>query len=101
MAVDIRKGSPTYCRWVSANLSAEIAHMLWIPPGFAHGFLTLTDTTEIAYKVTQEYSRFHDRVIRWNDPTIGIKWPFSNPVLSMKDRNAPFLNDVENNFVYK
>ena len=101
VAVDIRKGSPTYCKWVSATLSAHDHHMLWIPQGFAHGFLTLTGTTEVAYKVTQEYSQLHDRVIRWNDPTIGVKWPFENPVLSMKDGNAPFLNEVDNNFIYK
>jgi dTDP-4-dehydrorhamnose 3,5-epimerase len=101
VAVDIRKGSPTYCKWVSANLSAENRHMLWIPPGFAHGILTLINSTEVEYKVTQEFSQHHDGVIRWNDPTIGIKWPFSYPILSVKDRDAPFLNDADNNFVYK
>ena len=101
VAVDIRKGSPTFCRWVSVSLSAENHLMLWIPPGFAHGILTLTSSAEVAYKVTQEFSQHHDRVIRWNDPTIGINWPFSYPVLSMKDRDAPFLNDADNNFVYK
>ena len=101
VAVDIRKGSPTYRKWVSTILSPDNCHMLWIPPGFAHGILTLTDTTEVVYKVTSEYSQLHDRVIRWNDPTIAIKWPYANPILSTKDRDAPLLNDVDNNFVYK
>lgn len=100
VAVDIRRGSPTYRRWISANLSAENHHMLWVPPGFAHGFLTLTNVTEIEYKVTSEYSPSHDRSIRWDDPTIGIKWPIPNPILSVKDANAPYLNDVDNNFVW-
>jgi dTDP-4-dehydrorhamnose 3,5-epimerase len=100
VAVDIRLGSPTYAKWVSTNLSARNHHILWVPAGFAHGFLTLTDDTEIAYKVTSEFSASHDRTIRWSDPTIGIKWPITNPILSMKDRNAPLLSDVDNNFVW-
>lgn len=101
VAVDIRRGSPTYRKWISTILSANNRHMLWIPTGFAHGIMMLTDTTEVAYKVTSEYSATHDRVIRWSDPTIGIKWPFDNPILSTKDNNAPFLDDVDNTFVYK
>lgn len=101
VAVDIRKGSPTYRRWISTNLSAENHHILWVPPGFAHGVLTLTENTEIAYKVTVEYSPSHDRSVRWNDPTIGIKWPIANPILSMKDENAPFLDEIDNNLVWK
>jgi dTDP-4-dehydrorhamnose 3,5-epimerase len=100
VAVDIRKGSPRYGRWITTNLSARSRHALWVPVGFAHGFLTLTDTTEIAYKVTCEFSALHDRSIRWNDPTIGIKWPITNPILSTKDQNAPFLSEVDNNFVW-
>jgi dTDP-4-dehydrorhamnose 3,5-epimerase len=100
VAVDIRHGSPTYGRWISSILSARNHHILWVPPGFAHGFLTLTDATEIAYKVTSEFSALHDRSIRWNDPTIGIKWPIANPILSLKDANAPFLSDVDNNLVW-
>jgi dTDP-4-dehydrorhamnose 3,5-epimerase len=100
VAVDVRHGSPTYRKWISTNLSATNHHILWVPPGFAHGFLTLTDNTEIAYKVTSEFSAFHDRSIRWNDPAIGISWPIANPILSPKDRNAPFLSDVDNNFVW-
>jgi len=101
VALDIRKGSPTYRKWVSTTLSSNNRHMVWIPPGFAHGTLTLTSTAEIAYKVTSEYSALYDRAVRWNDPTIAIKWPYDNPTLSTKDMNAPLLDDVDNNFIYK
>jgi dTDP-4-dehydrorhamnose 3,5-epimerase len=101
VAVDIRKGSPTYRKWVSTILSSNNRHMVWIPPGFAHGFLTLTSTAEVVYKATCEYSPVLDRVIRWSDPTLAIKWPYDNPILSTKDMDAPLLDDVDNNFVYK
>ena len=101
VAVDIRKGSPTYGKWVSATLSAENRAMIWVPLGFAHGVLTMTEIAEISYKVTSEYSPSHDRGVRWNDPGIGIKWPIANPILSKKDAEAPLLKDVDNNFVWK
>ncbi|WP_457569109.1 dTDP-4-dehydrorhamnose 3,5-epimerase [Desulfurobacterium sp.] len=97
VAVDIRKGSPTFGKWVGFELSEENKFMLWIPEGFAHGFLTLSEEAEIVYKVSgSEYSPEHDRNIRWDDPDIGIKWPIQgNPILSEKDKNAPFLKDAE------
>ena len=101
VAVDIRKGSPTYGKWVSAILSAENRQIVWIPIGFAHGFLTTTNLAEVEYKVTSEYSSAHDRAIRWNDPEIGIEWPVENPILSRKDAEAKFLKDADNNFVWK
>jgi dTDP-4-dehydrorhamnose 3,5-epimerase len=101
VAVDIRKESPTYGRWVSADLSAENRAMLWIPRGFAHGVLNTTDEAEIVYKVTFEYSSAHDRSIRWNDPSIGIQWPIRNPILSKKDSEAPSLKEVDNNFEWR
>jgi len=101
VAVDIRKGSPTYSRWVSATLSTENRRMIWIPVGFAHGFQTITEITEVEYKVTAEYNSEHDRGIRWNDPAIGIKWPVQNPILSRKDTEAPLLKDADNNFSLK
>ena len=101
VAVDIRKGSPTYGQWVSATLSAENRAMIWVPLGFAHGVLTMTEIAEISYKVTSEYSPSHDRGVRWNDTAIGIKWPVANPILSKKDAEAPLLKDVDNNFVWK
>lgn len=101
VAVDIRKGSPTYGRWVSAELSAENRKMLWVPAGFAHGFCTLTDVSEVVYKTTAEYSGSHDRGIRWNDPTVGVLWPVAAPVLSPKDAQAPLLADADNNFEWR
>jgi dTDP-4-dehydrorhamnose 3,5-epimerase len=82
------------------ELSEENKRMLFIPKGFGHAFLTLTDDVEVQYKVDQYYSKEHDRSIRWNDPDIGIDWPIEEPILSEKDRNAPFLKDSDCNFVY-
>jgi len=101
VAVDIRKGSPTYGRWVSATLSADNHAMIWVPPGFAHGVLTMTEIAEITYKVTFEYSPSHDRSVRWNDPELSISWPIASPLLSKKDAEAPLLKDVDNNFLWK
>ncbi len=100
VAVDIRKGSPWYGKWVAVELSEENKLILWIPPGFAHGFIALEDDTEVVYKVTKEYSPEFERGIIWNDPYIGIKWPIENPILSEKDKNLPLLKDAENNFTY-
>ncbi|GAB5045802.1 dTDP-4-dehydrorhamnose 3,5-epimerase [Thermodesulfovibrio sp. TK110] len=100
VAVDIRKGSPTYGKWVSALLSEENKYMLWIPPGFAHGFVALEDC-EVIYKCTEEYDPALDKGIIWNDSEISIKWPLSQPVLSKKDAILPELKEAENNFVYR
>ncbi|MCD6490116.1 MAG: dTDP-4-dehydrorhamnose 3,5-epimerase, partial [Thermodesulfobacterium sp.] len=100
VAVDIRKGSPWYSKWVAVELSEENKHMLWIPPGFAHGFVALEDS-EIIYKCTEEYDPALDRGIIWNDREIGIKWPITNPFLSKKDAGLPELKNAENNFVYQ
>jgi dTDP-4-dehydrorhamnose 3,5-epimerase len=100
VAVDIRRGSPTYGHWVSAELTSENRRMLWVPAGFAHGICTLTDVCEVAYKATSEYSATHDRAVRWNDPELGITWPTTNPVLSPKDAQAPLLAQADNNFTF-
>ena len=100
VAVDLRKGSPTYKKWIMVELSEENKRMLFIPKGFGHAFLTLTDDVEVQYKVDQYYSKEHDRSIRWNDPDIGIDWPIEEPILSEKDRNAPFLKDSDCNVFY-
>jgi len=99
VALDIRKGSPTYMKWVCVELSEENKNMLWIPPGFAHGFIALEDS-EIIYKCTAEHDPALDRGIVWNDPLIGIKWPIENPILSEKDKKLPLLKNAENNFFY-
>jgi dTDP-4-dehydrorhamnose 3,5-epimerase len=87
VAVDIRKGSPTYGQWVGEHLSADNHHQLWIPPGLAHGFVVLTDTAEFLYKTTDYYAPEHERCIAWNDPTLAIQWPElgEEPKLSAKD----------------
>lgn len=89
VAVDIRKGSKTFGQWVGEILSAENKKQIWIPPGFAHGFLTLSDGTEFLYKTTDYYAPEYERCIAWNDPGLGIRWPHSEmPVLSAKDRQG-------------
>ncbi|MAK26732.1 MAG: dTDP-4-dehydrorhamnose 3,5-epimerase [Euryarchaeota archaeon] len=100
VVVDIRKGSPTFGEWVSEILTAENKKQIVVPRGFAHGICTLTPNTEIIYKVDQYYSPDHDHGIIWNDPSIGIEWPVSNPILSEKDKNQPNIEDAENNFEF-
>ncbi len=101
VAVDIRRGSPFYGKWVGVRLSESNKCMLWIPEGFAHGFLSLTDSTDVLYKATQEYVPALDRGVLWNDPEIGIQWPFEKPLLSNKDSQQPLLRDAENTFAYR
>ena len=96
VAVDIRKSSPTFGQWVGVLLSAENKRQLWIPEGFAHGFLTLSDDVEFVYKTTNYYAPESDRGIRWNDPQIGIDWRLNGePTLSPKDQRQPLLADAE------
>lgn len=95
VAVDIRRDSPTYKKWVGAELNGDDQHALYVPAGFAHGFVTLSDEADVFYKITAEYSQPHELGIRWNDPDIGIKWPISNPVVSDKDAAQPLLKEVE------
>lgn len=94
VAVDARRGSPTFGRWEGVTLSAENAHQLWIPPGFAHGFLVLSDEALFSYKCTEPYSPSDELSIRWDDPEIGIEWPVPVPVLSAKDAAAPMLAEI-------
>jgi dTDP-4-dehydrorhamnose 3,5-epimerase len=96
VAVDIRKGSPTFGRWAGEVLSAENRCQLWIPPGFAHGFLTLSDTAEFLYKTTDYYSPEHERSLLWCDPALGIEWPIDGePKLAVKDATALTLRQAE------
>ena len=101
VVVDIRRASPMYGRWEATELTAENRHMLWVPPGFAHGVCTLEPATELLYRTTAEYSPTHDRGIRWNDPAIAIAWPTLDPLLSAKDAAAPLLADADNDFEWK
>lgn len=97
VCVDIRKGSQSFGKWVSIELSAENKKQLWIPPNFAHGFLTLSDTAQVLYKTTNFYNPKFEKSIRWDDPSINIKWPIMNnpPSLSEKDINACLINEAK------
>ena len=101
VAVDIRKGSPTYGRHVSAVLSAEAWNQALVPVGFAHGFFSLEPDTEVLYKVSDYYSPEHDKGLLWNDPDLGIAWPISEAVLSDKDARHPALRDLPDYFTYE
>lgn len=100
VAVDLRRGSPTYLNWTVSELSAENRKMVLIPRGFAHGLLTLTDDVRVSYMLDAPYTPSLERVIRFDDPAIGIDWGISNPILSRKDANAPLLSDSDCNFIY-
>jgi len=97
VAVDLRRSSPTFGRWVGYELSAANRRMLWVPEGFAHGFLTLEDGTDFLYKCTRLYAPAHERAVRFDDPAIGIEWPDVGmaPQLSAKDRAAVLLHEAE------
>lgn len=97
VAVDIRQSSPTFGQWVGEYLSAENKRQMWIPEGFAHGFLVLSDTAEFLYKTTDFYAPAHERCIRWDDPAIRIQWPDigTDPVLSKKDQQGLNINQAE------
>ncbi|MDR6192723.1 dTDP-4-dehydrorhamnose 3,5-epimerase [Agrobacterium pusense] len=99
VAVDIRTGSPTYGRHVSAELSQENGQLLWIPPGFAHGFCTLRDNSIVCYKTTDYYSAAHDSGLCWDDPDLAIGWPvdISKAILSDKDRVQPYFAELDGN----
>jgi dTDP-4-dehydrorhamnose 3,5-epimerase len=103
VAVDIRHGSPTFGKWVGLTLSADKWNQIFVPAGFAHGFLTLEPNCEVLYKVSAPYSPQHDRGIRYDDPTIGIKWPIPElqPILSEKDHAAPTLAEAEPAFMFE
>jgi dTDP-4-dehydrorhamnose 3,5-epimerase len=94
VAVDIRRGSPSFGKWVGDRLTGENLRQLWIPPGFAHGFCVLSETVHLEYKCTDFYDAADEIAIAWNDPEIGIDWPISDPTLSAKDAAAPRLRDV-------
>src|SRR6185312_15302974 len=99
VAVDVRRGSPTFGRWVGEVLSAENRRQLWIPEGFAHGFMALEDETQFLYKTTAPYNRDSERAIMWNDPAIAIDWPRNfDPIVSERDMRAPVLANAREMF---
>jgi len=99
VAVDLRSNSSTYKKWIAVELSAENKRQLFIPRGFGHGFITLTDDVEFLYKVDNYYNASADRSIRYDDPELAIDWGITNPIMSEKDANAPFLKDSDCNFI--
>jgi len=100
VAVDVRRGSPTFGKWTGVELNATKKNMIFIPEGFAHGFCVLSDYAEVNYLCSGEYAKDLERGIRWNDPEVNISWPVKNPLVSDKDRNLPFLKEADINFKY-
>lgn len=98
VAVDIRKNSPTYGQWASIELTESNKMMYWIPPGFAHGFVTLQDDTVFFYKCTNMYNKQSEGSIRWNDPDLNVDWGVANPILSEKDKISPLFKDFVSPF---
>ncbi len=94
VAVDLRRGSAFFGKWTAAVLSSDNHHMLWLPPGFAHGFLVLSETAKVLYKATAYYAPQFEQTIIWNDPDLNIVWPFLSPLLSTKDANGKRFSDV-------
>jgi dTDP-4-dehydrorhamnose 3,5-epimerase len=96
VAVDLRRSSPHFGQWAGVELSAENKRMFWVPPGFAHGFVVLSDTAEFLYKTTDYYAPAHERCLIWNDPQVGVEWPIDfAPALSKKDAVGSLLRDAE------
>jgi dTDP-4-dehydrorhamnose 3,5-epimerase len=100
VAVDIRRGSPTFGRWEGTTLSADNKRQFFLPPGFAHGFVVVSETALFHYKCTAPYAKEHERGFRWNDPAVGIKWPVDNPLLSARDAAAPPLSELPPEFLF-
>ena len=94
VAVDVRRGSPTFRRWVGARLSSDNFRQLWVPPGFLHGFCVLSETAEVAYKCTELWDPSAEISVRWDDPDLAIDWPVREPILSEKDAKAPMLTEL-------
>ena len=101
VAVDIRKNSPTYGKWVSEILSGDTHNLLYMPEGFAHGFCVISDEADVLYKVSNEYSQEHERSIIWNDPKLDIQWPIKKPIVSNKDNKLSLLENLDNDFMYR
>ncbi|TGL98131.1 dTDP-4-dehydrorhamnose 3,5-epimerase [Leptospira barantonii] len=104
VVIDIRVGSPNFGKWISVELSEENKNIFWVPPGFAHGFITLEDKTDFLYKVTSEYNPKNEVGIRWDDPALEIPWktwlPNADFIVSQRDSETPFLKDFKSPFVY-
>ena len=95
VAVDLRRDSPTFGKWLGVELSSDDMSMFWIPPGFAHGFVSLVDSTQFLYKCTAEYDKSSERGIRWDDPDLGIAWPMGDVLVSSKDAGLPLFREAD------
>ena len=96
VAVDLRRSSPTFKQWVAGELSGDNHRQLWVPPGFGHGFVVISDTADFLYKTTDYWFKEHERAVRWDDPTLAVDWGYTGEVsLSAKDMDAPYLADAE------
>ena len=96
VAVDLRRSSPTFKQWVAVELSGDNHRQLWVPPGFGHGFVVISDTADFLYKTTDYWFKEHERAVRWDDPTLAVDWGYTGEVsLSAKDMDAPYLADAE------
>jgi len=100
VAVDIRRGSPTFGQWVGEILSAENGRLLYVPPGFAHGFCVLSETADLIYKTSDYYHPASEKGILWNDAQIGVEWPIANPLLSASYQSLPVLPEADFNFQF-
>ena len=100
VAVDVRVGSPSYGRWVGAVLDDESMQQLYVPAGFAHGFVVRSDVADVLYKVDGRYAPESEGGLRWDDPTLGIDWGLSDPIVSRKDARLPYLADLDSGFSY-
>jgi dTDP-4-dehydrorhamnose 3,5-epimerase len=100
VSVDIRRGSPHYGKWLAVTISQQNRFILWIPLGFAHGFISMADDTEVLYSTTSEYAPSCERGILWNDPALAIAWPDLTPLINERDRNFPPLASAENTFIF-
>jgi len=101
VAIDMRKNSPTFGKWVGEILSDKNHRIIYIPEGFAHGLCVLSEAADVSYLMNHEYSPEHERGIIWNDPEVGIKWPIKEPIISKKDQRQPLLKNADTNFVYE
>lgn len=101
VAVDLRRGSPTFGKWVSVVLSAERKNLIYVPVGFAHGFCVTSELAEVMYYVTEEYAPEAERGVLWNDPALAIPWPTQQPILSAKDQTYPTLEAAEDTFAWQ
>ncbi len=101
VVVDLRHFSPTYGNWLGISLSSQDKQMIYVPPGFAHGFCVISDSAEVQYMTTAEYAPDAEAGIIWNDPDVGITWPVNNPLISFRDRSWPRLRDADNDFSYR